>query len=125
MFNSKILFVALLASGSLFAGSAENLIAENGCLGCHAIASRKAAPAFAGIGKRNKMLYSSNAKAIIVKSIKNGSSGKYRRFSSSAMPAFSNFSDKELNILADYILAQSSKAKGHGGGRGRNFKGKF
>jgi len=43
-------------------------------------------------------------------------------FSDSAMPAFPNFSQEELSTLANYILAQSSKAqckgKGHGMGQG-------
>jgi cytochrome c551/c552 len=52
-------------------------------------------------------------------SIKNGSQGKYRRFANSAMPAFPNLSQSDLSTIADYILAQSSKARGHGGGMGR------
>jgi len=86
------------------------------------VASKKAAPAFAGIGKRNKRFEGDNAKTTIMNSIKNGSKGKYPMFSDSAMPAFPNFSQEELSTLADYILAQSSKAqckgKGHGMGRG-------
>ena len=109
----------VVLSSVLFAQSAQELIKENGCLACHAVASKKAAPAFAGIGKRNKRFEGANAKTIIMNSIKNGSSGKYPMFSNSAMPAFPNFSQEELSILADYILAQSSKAKGKGMGQGR------
>jgi len=44
-------------------------------------------------------------------------------FAQSAMPPYPNFSQEELSMLADYILAQSSKAqcnsgKGHGMGQG-------
>ena len=120
--KKTILTVALLSS-VLFAQSAEELINTNGCLACHAVASRKAAPAFAGIGRRNKRFEGTNAKATIMNSIKNGSKGKYPMFANSAMPAFSNLSQAELSTLADYILAQSSKAhckgKGHGMGQGR------
>ncbi len=120
MLSFKTLLICLLTGSSLFAGSAEELISQNGCLACHAVASKKAAPAFAGIGKRNQRFYGVDAKAIIIESIKNGSSGKYPRFSNSPMPAFSNFSDEELDTVAKYILAQSSKAKGHG--QGKNFR---
>ena len=105
----KIMVTALVLSSVLFAQSAEELIDVNGCLACHAVASKKAAPAFAGIGKRNKRFEGGNAKATIMNSIKNGSSGKYPMFVDSAMPAFPNFSQEELSTLADYILAQSSK----------------
>ena len=114
----KILITGVLLSSVLFAQSAEEIIDANGCLACHAVASRKAAPAFAGIGKRNKRFEGANAKATIMHSIKNGSKGKYPRFANSAMPPFSNLSQEELSTVADYILAQSSKAKGMGQGRG-------
>jgi len=115
----KILITGALLSSALFAQSAEEIINANGCLSCHAVASRKAAPAFAGIGKRNKRFEGANAKATIMNSIKNGSKGKYPRFANSAMPPFPNLSQKELSTLADYILAQSSKARCNGGkGRG-------
>ncbi len=98
---------------------------KNGCLTCHAVASKKSAPAFAGIGMKNKRFEGSNAKTAIMNSIKNGSRGKYPMFANSAMPAFKNLSQKELSILADYILEQSAKvqcnckAKAHGMGMGR------
>ena len=116
MLNKKVLLIGVILSSSLFASSAEELIDQNGCLACHAVASRKAAPAFAGIGMRNKRFEGSAAKATIMNSIKNGSKGKYPRFSDSAMPPFPNLSKSDLSTLADYILSQSSKARGHGGG---------
>ena len=116
MFKSKIIMAGLLVTTSLFAQSAEELIDQNGCLSCHAIASKKAAPAFAGIGMRNKRFEGSAAKEVIMNSIHNGSQGKYRMFSDTAMPAYPNFTQEQLSTIADYILAQSSKARGHGGG---------
>jgi cytochrome c551/c552 len=126
MLNKKVLITGLLLSSSLFASSAEELINQNGCLACHAVASMKAAPAFAGIGMRNKRFEGSAAKATIMNSIKHGSKGKYPRFSNSAMPPYPNLSPSDLSTIADYILAQSSKARGHGGmgkGRGMGMKG--
>ena len=123
MLSSKILFTGLFISASLFASSAQELIDQNGCFSCHAIASKKAAPAFAGIGMRNKRFEGANAKATIMNSIKNGSQGKYPRFSNSSMPGYGHLSEEDLTTLADFILAQSSKAKAHGGmgkGMGRN-----
>jgi len=119
MFKSKIIMAGLLVTTSLFAQSAEELIDQNGCLSCHAIASKKAAPAFAGIGMRNKRFEGSAAKEVIMNSIHNGSQGKYRMFSDTAMPAYPNFTQEQLSTIADYILAQSSKARGHGGGMGQ------
>jgi len=114
----KILITTVLLSGVLFAQSAQEIINANGCLACHAVASKKTAPAFAGIGMRNKRFEGANAKATIMNSIKNGSQGKFPMFSNTAMPAFPQLSNEELSTVADYILAQSSKAQGHGGGKG-------
>jgi cytochrome c551/c552 len=115
----KIILTSLLLAGALYAQSAEEIIDANGCLACHAVASKKAAPAFAGIGMRNKRFEGADAKATIISSIQNGSKGKYPMFSSSAMPAYSSLTSEELSTIADYILSQSSKAKGHGGGGGQ------
>ena len=123
----KIAMITLVFSGVLFAQSVQDIINANGCLGCHAVASKKLAPAFAGIAKRNKRMNGSAAKVTVMNSIKNGSHGKYPMFSNSSMPPFPNISKKDLSILADYILAQSSKAqccagKGQGMGMGRGMR---
>ncbi len=107
----KILITISVLSGFLFAQTAQELINQNGCFACHGIASKKTAPAFAGIGMRNKRFNGANAKTVIMNSIKNGSKGKYPMFSNSTMPAFKNLSQKDLSILADYILEQSSKTR--------------
>ena len=122
-----IILSSVLLTVSLFAQSAQEIIDANGCFACHAVASKKAAPAFAGIGKRNKRFEGTQAKATIMNSIHNGSQGKYPKFSSTAMPPYANLSTEELSTLADYILVQSSKAKGHGGqGMGQGMgKGRF
>jgi len=114
----KIIFTSVIFATIVSAQSAQEIIDTNGCSACHAVASKKLAPAFAGIGKRNKMQNGSSAKDIIMKSIKNGSSSKYPMFADSKMPPYPNLSSQELSTIADYILSQSSKAKGHGRGMG-------
>jgi len=118
MISPKILVGTLFLGVSLFATSAQTLMNDNGCFNCHAVASKRAAPAFAGIGMRNKHFEGASAKATIMNSIKNGSKGKYPHFANSAMPPFPNLTEEQLSTIADYILSQSSKAKGHGHGRG-------
>jgi cytochrome c len=124
----KLILTLFFGTAILYAqDTALTIMKQNGCLNCHAIDSRKNAPAFAGIGKRNKRFEGDNAKNVIINTIKNGSKGKYPRFSNIAMPAYSNLSQTELNTLADFILAQSSKAKGHKGGcmhKQGNFQGR-
>ena len=115
----KIIIATLALSSVIFAGNGEELVKKNGCLACHAVATHKAAPPFAGIAMRNKKFEGTNAKSTIINSIKNGSKGKYKKFANSAMPAYKNLTDKELSDIADYILAQSDKVKAmhkNGGG---------
>ena len=111
----KILTITLILTATLFAQSAQNILETNGCFACHAVASKKSAPAFAGIAKRNKRFNADNAQASIINGIKNGSEGKYRHFTG-VMPAFPHLDNESLRTVADYILAQSSKAKGQGQG---------
>ena len=119
MTKKSLTLIALLGFGStLLAQNAETIMKQNGCLSCHAVASKKSAPAFAGIAMRNKRFEGARAKEAIMEAIKKGSKGKYRMFAGSQMPAFPNLTQKELATLADYILAQSSKARCRHGGRG-------
>ena len=115
----KILILSLLITSVAFAESADALIENNGCFSCHSVASKKLAPAFAGIARRNKMQNGANAKEVIMKSIREGSQGKYRKFADTQMPPYPDFSDQELSTIADYILSKSSLAKGQGGGMGK------
>jgi cytochrome c551/c552 len=123
----KVILTSLALSSLLFSQSVQEIITANGCMTCHAISTKKNAPAFAGIGKRNQMQNGNNAKAVIMSSIKNGSSGKYQMFSNTSMPPYQNLSTEELELLANYILAQSSKASGQhngqGGGQGHHGQG--
>ncbi len=120
----KRLSIALIGMCTLLsAQSAQQIIEQKGCLGCHAVAMKKNAPAFTGIAKRNLRFEGENAKAVIMQSIKNGSKGKYPKFSNAIMPAYPDMSVGELNTVAEYILSQASKAKrGGGGAQGRGMQ---
>jgi cytochrome c551/c552 len=120
----KSILALSLISSILFAS--EELASTNGCLECHKITYGEVAPAFAGIAKKNLRFNDrSMAKEIIIDSIKNGSSGKYRRFSSTTMPNFSHFNESELDSLAEWILSLESlaKSKNFGGGMGMGNRG--
>jgi len=104
--------VGLLAS-SLVAKSAETLIEENKCMDCHNIMGMKYAPPFSAIAKMNSGWFG-NSKNSIKNSIKLGSQGKYPMFSNTKMPAFSKLNDEEIEILADWVIAQGSKDMRHG-----------
>jgi len=116
--------VAVVATSSLFADSAKEIIEKNGCMSCHNIMGMKDAPPFAGISWRSSRL-GSDAKETLKHSIKNGSQGKYPMFSNTKMPAFSNISEKDLDTLATWILSQSSNMNNNmmgkcGAGMNRN-----
>lgn len=113
----KIILLTALVSSMLFAQGVQEIIDANGCLACHAVASKKTAPAFAGIAKKNKRFDSTNAKSNIMNSIKNGSKGKFRRFADTEMPAYPHLSDAELSLVADYILSVRGRG-GNGNGQG-------
>ena len=110
----------------MFAQSAKEIMEKNGCFSCHALTTKKDAPAFACIGKRNKRFSAANAKEVIMHSIKNGSKGKYPHCAGKEMPAYKNLSADELSLIADYILHHSYECKGRkrgGMGFGRGMGG--
>jgi len=122
MIRSKILLIGFLVASSLYASNAEDLIDQNGCLACHAVASKKAAPAFKGTARKNLKWYSGEAKLKIIDSIKNGSKGKYRQFSDTSMPAYKHLSDTDLDKIANWILDLYRNNINRGNNRqGRNF----
>ena len=107
----KIILTVLVTNGLLFANNGEQLIKNNGCMECHNIMGKKLAPAFMGTARKNISWFGDGAKLKIVESIKNGSKGKYRKFSDTKMPAFSHLTDEELNSIADWILKEYDKNK--------------
>ncbi len=116
----KIFIIAVATVSMLFAQNAEILVKENGCMECHNIMGKKVAPAFKGTARKNLKRYGNDAKLQIIKSIKNGSKGKYRNFSDTSMPAYSNLSDKELDEISTWILELYTKNRTtNTNGRGR------
>jgi len=107
----KIILTVLVANGLLFANDGEQLVKNNGCMECHNIMGKKLAPAFMGTARKNIRWFSDDAKQKIIESIKNGSKGKYKKFTNTEMPAFNHLTDKELNNIADWILNEYVKNK--------------
>lgn len=102
----KIILTIILSSTVVFASSGEELLQQYGCMECHNIIGKKSAPAFMGTAKKNLKWYGDQAKNNIIKSIKNGSKGKYRQFMDTQMPAYNNISNDDLNIIASWILSE-------------------
>jgi len=110
----KLIIGVIVLGGALLAQDAKEIMERNGCFACHAMTTKKKAPAFACVGKRNVRFEGANAKAVIIDSIKNGSQGKYPRCSGNVMPAYKNLSSTELSLIADYILEHANECRGHG-----------
>jgi len=118
--NPQRVWIALIISlGTLYAQSGETLARQNGCLSCHQIQGQKSAPAFRGVANRNLRFNGDNAKNAIMKSIREGSKGKYPQFANAQMPSYPNISDADLKTLADWILSQAHRDGGMGHGRGK------
>ncbi len=105
----KIVWMTIITSALMFASSADQLIKENGCMECHNIMGKKAAPAFMGTAKKNIRWYGDKAKQNLIKSIKDGSSGKYGNFKHTAMPAYGHLKAEELDTIATWILGEYDK----------------
>ncbi len=81
----------------------EKVLKQKNCLSCHEVKKDKIAPSFIRISKKYK-----NDKNTVLNGIKNGSRKKWKGFRA-VMPPFKNLNDKELNAVADWILALSKK----------------
>ena len=79
----------------------ERVLEQKNCLSCHDIEKKKIAPSFKSIAKR----YSYNQIDQIIKSIKNGSRGKWKGFKL-PMPPFKHLSDTDAESVAKWILSQ-------------------
>ena len=107
----KIILTVLVANGLLFANDGEQLVKNNGCMECHNIMGKKLAPAFMGTAKKNIKWHREDAQEIMMKSIKNGSKGKYWNFKDKQMPAYSHISNEDLETITSWILKEYSKNK--------------
>jgi len=119
----KLVISTLLASSVLLASNGEELVTQNGCMECHQMQGQAIGPAFMGIAKKNKTQFSDIANEKIFKSIKNGSSGQYRKFKDTPMPAFSNLNDTDIQTITSWILSldTSSMRNGSGGNKGNRY----
>ncbi len=104
----KLALTLLLTSSTMWANG-EQLAQSNGCMDCHNIMGKKLAPAFMGIARKNTNWFGNEAKAKIIESIKNGSKGKYRKFTNTEMPAYGYLTNDELDIISNWILEEYSK----------------
>jgi len=84
----------------------ERVFEEQRCTNCHDSDKDKVAPSFQHIAQR----YSAKEKAQLVKSIKEGSKGKWKKFPL-MMPAYKKMNDKDIKGMADWILSLKVEAK--------------
>ncbi len=80
----------------------QQVATKKGCLTCHGIQKRKAAPAFSTIAKKPE--------DVIRQTILKGSHGKYKGFERMTMPPFANkLTQSELDTLVKWIKQQPMK----------------
>jgi len=91
--------------------NAREIAASNGCMGCHTVTNSVAGPAWRLVAERYRD--TPNAKALLVDSINNGSSGRWREVSRMAsMPGYQGkISESDLDALVDYILSLGNNAE--------------
>lgn len=79
----------------------KTLLANNACLGCHAMTQKIVGPAYHDVAER----YRKNPKALetVMANIKSGGANKW---SAVPMPPFPALTDAELKVLAQFVLSQ-------------------
>ena len=99
--NRRIAYftVALLTTVSSAAHANKALAEKNGCLGCHAIASKLVGPAYQDVAA--KYAGQSDAKEKLAQSIRSGSVGKWGEV---PMPVQAKLSEADAKKLAAWIL---------------------
>ena len=103
----KSLVAALAVASLLVAGSAfasEDLAKEKNCTTCHQMDANGMGPGMKQIAEKYKG--QDDAVATLVKSIKEGSKGKYEGTTMPAMPA-QQVSDDEAKTLAEWIVGMA------------------
>ena len=83
------------------APDAEKLLAANSCLACHAVDKKVVGPAYQEVAAKYKG--KPDAAAQVMRSIKNGGSGKW---GSVPMTPYPKLSDAELKTLATWVLSR-------------------
>ena len=92
---------AARATGSAAAIDTKSLLANNYCMGCHAIDKKLVGPAFKEVVAKYKG--KADAAALVAHNIRAGGAGKW---SPVPMPTFDQLSETEAGALAQYVLAQ-------------------
>ncbi|APA69313.1 SorB family sulfite dehydrogenase c-type cytochrome subunit [Janthinobacterium sp. 1_2014MBL_MicDiv] len=91
---------AAVAAPSTNGKDAKTLLAENGCMACHALAQRVIGPGFAEVAARYK---GKDGSAAVAEHIRQGGSGKWGAV---PMPPFSQLSEADAAVLAKYVLSR-------------------
>ncbi|NPA33171.1 MAG: c-type cytochrome [Aquificae bacterium] len=107
----KLLLISLLLAPVFSqAGEVEKLLKEKGCLSCHDVQKPKIGPPFSVIAKEYKG--KEGAVETLVKSVRNGSVGKWQGLSKKygiKVTAFymprQNVSEEEAKKIAEWILS--------------------
>ena len=102
LFISLMLLCGLASAADMSAADkdkAQQLAKDSGCLSCHALTEKIVGPAYASVADKYKA--DADAAAGLVQSIQYGSKGKWGRI---PMPAHSQLSADELNLLARWVL---------------------
>jgi cytochrome c len=94
------MLVTCLAAPSAWASLAQ--ATKNGCTSCHAVDKKALGPSYRDVAK--KYADQKEAPANLVKSIQNGSSGKWGHM---PMPAHPSLSDADAAVLVAWILGGS------------------
>ena len=88
------------------AKDAETLAKDTGCLKCHSVDKHVVGPAYQDVAQKYKNR--ENARADLIKSVRDGSKGKWTELTGGApMPPHSaRLSEAEIERLVDWILAR-------------------
>jgi len=96
---STLLAAAALQLASVPAQANEALAQKNNCLGCHAATTKLVGPAYKDVAA--KYAGQSDAQALVMASIRNGSAGKWGEI---PMPPHPKIADPDLKKLARWVL---------------------
>jgi cytochrome c len=98
----KFVHILVCASVLVYAPAFANskLATEKGCMACHSVDKKLVGPSYQDVAK--KYAGQKDALAVLIKSIKAGSSGK---FGPVPMPAQAALSEADAKTLAAWVLA--------------------
>lgn len=102
MVSRALIGAVVLAAVSSPALANLALANKHACTACHAVDKKLVGPAYQTVAK--KYAGQKDAEAVLVNSIRKGSSGKYPEANGVPMPANGGPSDDEVKTLAKWIL---------------------